>query len=376
MNIHIILSLAVSLFMLQACNKQQEQEVRDERDAVTGVVELQPVQLQMAGLAVGVMQRRNMGNKIETNGYIDVPPQSRATVSPLMEGFIKSTSLLEGDQVKKGQTLAILEHPGYITLQQEYLEWMQQLNFLKSEYDRQVELDKEKINAKKNLIRAETDYKGALARMEALCQRLLMLGLSPTSIAQGKIYAQIRLTSPIDGYITRVNGSLGKLITPGEAVFEIVNLDHVHIEMKVFEEDIHRINIGQAFSFSLAGSVETYSGKVHLVGKELDEQERVVHVHGHPDQVKATLLPGMYVTVTIYAEADTVWVLPEASVIQDDEKSFVFIKQQENSFSKVPVKAGKTMDGWIEIVPNERLKPQDSIVVHGTYYLSAASSDG
>lgn len=354
---------------------QEEQVNHSEPDSLASV-SLAASQQATAQVKLGVLQRRSISNVIETNGYLDTPPQYRATVTPIMPGYVKNTTLLVGDRVKKGQTLVTLAHPDYVSLQQHYLEEIRQLEYLRSEYERQVELDRDRINAKKNLLKATSDYQAAQARVEGLSERLMMLGLKPKSVTLGRISSEISLTSPLSGYVTKVNSTIGKLASPGEVLFEIVNLDHLHVEMKVFERDISRIQIGQSFSFSLTGSDQRNYGKIYLIGKSLEEEGRTIQVHGHPNENRDYFLPGMYVAATIYTGADSVWALPEEAVVLSDQQAFVFVKQPEGRFAKVPVQTGQVTEGWIEVMPGSGLEPKDSVATQGTYYLSAASEMG
>jgi cobalt-zinc-cadmium efflux system membrane fusion protein len=376
MNSRIILLFISTLFSCRNNPATQEEPTSGLVPDSLTTVSLAAAQQETAEVKFGVLQRRSISNTIKTNGYLDTPPQYRATVTPIMAGYVKNTTLLIGDKVKKGQTLVTLTHPDYVSLQQQYLEEIRQLDYLRSEYERQVELDRDRINAKKNLLKATSDYQAAQARIEGLRERLMMLGLKPESVAQGRISSEIRLTSPLNGYITKVNSTIGKLAPPGEVLFEVVNLDHLHVELKVLERDISRVQVGQPFSFTLTGSDQLNYGEIYLIGKSLEEEDRTIHVHGHPNEDRDYFLPGMYVTGTIYTGADSVWSLPEQAVVSSGQQAYVFKKKSDNSFTKVPVQTGQITEGWIEVMPGLSLKPEDSIAIQGTYYLSAASEMG
>ncbi len=87
-----------------------------------------------------------LSGSIKANGMLDVPPQNLVSISAPFGGFVKSTELLQGMHVKKGQVVVILEHPDYIKLQQDYLDYKNQLEFLEQEYNRQLDLSKENVS--------------------------------------------------------------------------------------------------------------------------------------------------------------------------------------------------------------------------------------
>ncbi|MFX6182913.1 efflux transporter periplasmic adaptor subunit, partial [Acinetobacter baumannii] len=74
------------------------------------------------------------------SGVLDVPPQQLLTVSSPYGGTLKSTDLLQGKPVVKGEVIAVLENPEFIQLQQDYLDYKSQLVYLKEELERQQEL--------------------------------------------------------------------------------------------------------------------------------------------------------------------------------------------------------------------------------------------
>ena len=64
-----------------------------------------------------------------------------------------------GDKVTKGQALLTLQNTEFLDIQKEYLEVAEQINYLKSEYERQKTLYDEKISSQKNYLKAESDYR-------------------------------------------------------------------------------------------------------------------------------------------------------------------------------------------------------------------------
>lgn len=356
--------------LLLACHSSNEkQEAPSEEPETMYQVRLDPEQLETADIQVAHLQKRLMGEKIRVNGLFDVPPQNRAEVSSLVDAFVKKITLLVGDKVEKGQELVWLHHPEIIDMQNEFIEKNQQLEYSKTEYERQVQLDENRINAKKNLIKAETDYKGMLAVVNALKEKLRMVGIDPTQVAKGRIYKEISLRSPINGYITKVNVSLGSMVKLGQPIFEIIDPEHLHIELKVFEKDIGQIDADEPFTFSISGDTTTYFGEIHLVGKQLNE-DRTVDVHGHVNENLGRFIPGMYVEANIYVSMDSVTAIPESAVFERDESHYVFLEKDRNNFRMEEVVVGKRADGWIEIL-NPAIKPEDNVVVNGVYFLSS-----
>ena len=353
----------------QAINNQEDNYSEDENN-----IHLEKRHLDEINIGVTTIQDKMIGEEIRINGHFDVPPQNKAVVSSFTDAFVKETSLLVGDKVKKGQVIVRLEHPDIITLQNELIERNQQLVYLKSDYERQQELDKNRINAKKNLIKAETEYKGMQAHVNALRQRVKMLGLDPHQVLAGRIYNQISLKSPINGYVTKVHIALGVMVKIGEPMFEIVDPDHLHIELRVFEKDIAYIKKDQLFTFSVAGRNQQHKGSIYLISKQLNE-DRSIDIHGHPLVNRPEFLPGMYVDASLYADADSVAVLPESAILEDDQKYYVFLRKGLLDFVRKEIKTGKRSNGWVEVI-NPDFSSEEEIVNEGVYYLSSMNQSG
>ena len=218
---YIFLVLAIIFF--NSCGgekKSSENENMEKED--NSLVEVTQEQFNSMKMEVATLQEREFDNTIKASGKIDVPPKSRAKVTSFVGGYVKTTSLLVGDRVTKGQPLLTLESPEYIDLQQSYLEIAGQMEYLKSEYERQKTLFDEKISSQKKYLEAESDYKRAKATYESLRQKLNMLRINPAQVEQGKFSSYITVYSPISGDITANNANVGMAISPTDAIMEIV----------------------------------------------------------------------------------------------------------------------------------------------------------
>ncbi len=71
-------------------------------------------------------------------------------------------------------------------------------------------------------------------------------------LEKGEIQPTVNLYAPISGYVTEVNVNLGKYVSPTDVMFEIVDTEHLHAELTVFERDVPRLKIGQKVRFILS----------------------------------------------------------------------------------------------------------------------------
>lgn len=332
-------------------------------------------QLEVAGIVLGKAEMRPVSGAIYANGMLDIPPQSLASVSVPIAGYVKSTELLEGSKVNKGQVIATLDGPEYIQLQQDYLDTKSNADYLQLEYERQQELARENVNAAKILQKAESDYKRARAKLRSIGEKLKMLDINPVTLNDGNLSNTIRLRSPISGYVTEVNVSIGKNVSPSDVLFEIVDTEHLHAEITVYEKDISNIEEGQRILFTLVNEAKEREAEVYLIGREISD-DRTVRIHGHLKEKNPKLLPGMYLKAKIYVDDREALTLPEAAVIDFEGQSYTFVVSGENnengntSFQMVPIEQGISTDGFTEITLSEGRNIQnEAFVLEGAYDL-------
>jgi cobalt-zinc-cadmium efflux system membrane fusion protein len=261
--------LMAFFFTLVSCNTT-EQEIpthENDRHDVSSVVELSPAQFNMAGVELVQAVAQLMSKGLKVSGVMDTPPQQLISVSAPLGGFLKNTDLLQGMKVKKGQVLAVLEHPNYVELQQNYLDKKTQLEFLEFEFNRQERLNKENVNSQKVFQQAKSDF-----------MSMKIIGVNASNLSVEKISREIKIYSPISGYVSEVNTNIGRYVNPVDVLFEIVNTDHLHAELIVYEQDIHKLKIGQKVRFYLPSSKKEIMASVYLIGRKIDA-DRSVMVH-------------------------------------------------------------------------------------------------
>ncbi len=338
-------------------------------------------QFQTNGMAMAQPELRSFGDVLEVSGTIDVPPESRAAVSAVYGGFVKSFSLLIGDRIRKGQLVATLENPEFLNLQQQYLEIREQLGYLESEFKRQQTLFAEKISSEKNFLQAESQYKTALARSAGLERQLTLLNISPASVSARSLSAISPIYAPISGSVTRVGVRQGAFVSQASEIVEIVNMDHVHLELVVYERDVARLREGQLIHYTLPElSDASYEARVHLISSALEE-DRTVKVHAHlQGEQPENLLVGMYVQARIQtgdasAAANgggPVLSVPESALVRQESGHFILVLETESEtgyvFRKIPVSPGTVRNG-IAPLPGLELPENARILTTGAFYL-------
>lgn len=369
--INKLITLLLFLFIITSCRNSNDNSQSTHHKEAENVVELSVEQVATIHLKLGKPEMKNLSGAIKVNGMLDVPPQNLVTISAPMGGFVKSTELLQGMKVNKGQVLIVMQHPDYIQMQQDYLESKSQLEYLELEYKRQLELQKENVNAQKTVQQAKSNYESLLAKNSGLKEKLGMIGINADNLSSKNMHSTISITSPINGFVTVVNVNIGKHVNPTDVLFKIVDTEHLHAELVVFEKDIQKVKTGQKVRFSLANESEERTATVYLVGKEIGS-DRTVRVHCHLDKEEATLLPGTYLNAYIEAGAQNVNSLPNDAIVSYEGKDYIFVTEREaNHFRMMEIKKGISELGYTEVDLNQKLNSDQQVVLNGAYDILA-----
>ena len=365
--------LGITLLINIACSNTKAEEQDKEAETITDFVTLSAEQIKNAKLTLGNFDQTTISDEVKANGMVDVPPMNMASVSIPISGYVKSTNILPGSAIRKGGVLATIYSMDYIQLQQDYLQAVSKLKYLELELDRQNTLSKEDVGAKKKLQQADSEVSSIKALTKALELKLEMIGCSVEKLKKGQILSVINITSPIDGYVKIANLSIGKNVAPTDVLFEIVGDAHKHIELKVFENDINKIKVGQKIMVENPKfSEKNMTATVFLVGKNVEADTKTINIHGHIDDeaMENKLTVGQYVNTKILTGKRIVNTLPESAVVLHGNGGFIFIKTKESTFQQIPVKIGITERGNIEVIPEKNIGNQQ-VVKQGASILQA-----
>lgn len=316
--------LSIILLSCRSENSEQAEAANSETTIRTDEVVLTDAQFRMAGITFGSVERKMISGSFRASGVLDVPPQQMVSVSVPMGGFLKATEMLQGKRVKKGELIAVIENPEYIQMQQDYLEAKSGLQYAKSDYERQQNLEKENINAQKTVQQARANFESLDARVKALREKIRVSGINLAAVEKGDIQSAIHLYSPISGFVTEVNVNIGKFVTPSDVLFEIVDTEHLHAELTVFEKDVPKLQIGQKVRFTLANESTERTAAVYLIGREISK-DRTARVHCHIDKEDIHLLPGMYLKAVVETGKNEVAALPDEAIVDFEGTKFIFV---------------------------------------------------
>lgn len=356
------------VFLVASCTNKKVEESNLNNQSNGKTISLTDVQLKNSGIVTAYPEKRTMSPILKVNGKIDVPPQNMISVSVPLGGYLKSTHLLPGTKVKKGEVLAVVEDQQYVQLQQDFLTSKINFVFIEKEYGRQKELNLTKANSDKALQQAESEYLAQKIKIKSLQEKLRLAGINPDQLTENNLSRSINILSPIDGFVTNVNVNIGKFVNPTDVLFELVNPNDIHLNLTIYEKDIDKLFIGQKVIAYTNNSSKQYTCEIILIAQNISK-DRSVEAHCHFINYDKSLFPGMFMNADIILNSNETSAVPEDAVVTYENKKYVFEDRQHNTFQLIEVQTGDSENGYIQI----RHAPTNSkIVVKGAYTLLGA----
>lgn len=331
-------------------------------------VQLTPAQFKNANLVVGAIEQKEVAAVIRVKGKVDVPPQQMMSVSVPLGGYLKSSTLLPGMRVQKGEVIAVVEGEQYIQLQQDYLMAKEKLVWLAQEYTRQQELAATQSTPQKSFQMAAAEYSGQQVLVSSLTQKLKLVGLQPAAIHKENISASIPVRSGLSGYVAAVHVNAGKYLTPSDVLFEIISTDDIHLALKIFEKDIPMLQIGQSvLAYTNQQPEKKYPCRIILMGKEIGA-DRSIEIHCHFNQHHLSLLPGTFMNAAIEVKNKAAAVLPDAAIVRYNNRQYLFIQSDSLHFNMKEIQTGIAENGYTQVM-NAADFTKSKIVTSGSYTL-------
>jgi len=356
----------LSIYCSSSDENSSESAVSDELLVIT------KQQFENEGMAIGNSITYPFEDLVKVNGYILSPPNGIAQVSTHVSGLISNIYASIGKYVTKGQVLCTLSSKEIISIQQDFAETSGKLNGLKLDYQRANSLINEKISSQKEFIAIESEYKSTLAKYEGLKSQLSLIGINAADTENGKIISSLNLYAPISGYITIQKCIMGQYAEPNQALFEIVDINQLQLQLSVYEKDITKLKIGQPVRFSVQGSkTETYVAELISVGKSIDQELKTIQCLASLKKEDSNkFVNHMFVEAEIIVEKHNGIAVPNEALLKVGDNNFLFIQEKEekaNHYLKAQkVDVGHTSKSFTEIITKDSLY---NVVIKGVYNL-------
>jgi cobalt-zinc-cadmium efflux system membrane fusion protein len=373
------ISLILVNVILLSCGKG-ESTTKDAEVHDDSTLEITKEQFEKSGLELRRLEEASFSEQFQVTGMVDVPPENRSTVSSYFDGYVSQTRLLVGDEVQKGDLLVRLKHPDYLKTQQMYVESLSNYEFLASEFERKRNLFEDQVISQKVFQSTKNDFLQAQAKLKATEEQLKLMNLNPKTVAEGNLTSEISIFSPIDGKISKLNVSQGKFLAQSEMIMEILDVDHIHLELNVFEKDVLKIRKGDSLTFKIPElSDQSYKAYVKLIGAEVNEN-RSLRIHAHPKREDVNFAVGMYVNAYFVSNTKNHLALPETAFSEIDNDMYILQLESKSEnqyqFKKIEVQTENPQNGMRPILNASEINTEAQFLTKGVFDILTSGGGG
>jgi cobalt-zinc-cadmium efflux system membrane fusion protein len=354
-----------------------------------------PTAAQWATLKVAPVKRISFRSEHVTEGKIAVNEDRSTLVFTPYSGRVTKLLAKPGDHVAPGQPLFTIEATDVVQVQNDFLAAVGGLNKARSQlrlaqiverrthdlYEGKAIALKEWQNAQNELTGAQNDLRSAQAALEAVHNRLRLLGRSDAEIArfeqQGRISAETQIVSPIAGTVVQRKAGPGQYLSTGgsDPVFVIGDLSTVWLVAYVRENDAPRIHVGQTATFTvLAYPDRTFQARIDYVAAALDPTTRRLTVRATIDNKAGLLKPEMFANVTVYADEGGAQALavPRDAVIFEGATTRVWVAHENGTVELRRIKLGLSNHDMLEVA--DGLQAGDKVVTQGSLFIDRVAA--
>lgn len=310
-----------------------------------GALQAAPQQGQMPPMPVEA-QPVSVGEVLRTIEAVGTLRANESVVlKPEMQGRVEKILFKEGQPVKSGQPMVQLDDDRY---RAELAEAIANRNLSEANYRRTQELIKRKVTS-------QTDLDKAKAEMEANEARVAL---------KREALSKMTLDAPFDGIAGLREVSVGDVVSPGQSLMQVVDIDPIKVDFRVPELFVGEVQPGQRLQITLdAFPGEQFSGEVYAVDPQIDTRGRSILLRATVPNGESRLRPGLFARVSLTLQRfDNAITIPEEAVVPQGDKQLVYrIKQGKTEM--VPVKLGIRREAMVQVL--EGLEPGDVVITAG-----------
>lgn len=351
------------LFLLT--NFANAQNISSEVNATPALLKL---------ITVEAVKAEDLQDSLHFSARVELDQQHVAKIGSTVTGRISEISAKLGDDVKKGQRLAILNSTELSQAQSDYLKASSQVNLRRIAVERAKRLVESDVIASAELQEREGVLNEAEVDLRAATDRLRVLGMSEADLKrlekQRTIHSYSPVTASIDGVVIERNVTQGQVVQPADQLYTIANLSTVWIVADVPEQDALWVKQGDQVEAEIpALDNKVVKGNLIYVSDIVNSKTRTVMVRMGLSNPQRLFKPQMLVTLKVKKSKIKHLAIPSQAVVRDEDKDYVFVQTGQTTFQLRAVKLGEEENGMRLLIGNE-IKEGEHIVTKGSFHLN------
>ena len=348
-------------------------DAEDHGSKQTQRVPVTKEQVARLGIKITRAVRGVVSREIRVPGEIKVNSDRMAHVVPQTPGMVLQVSAVLGQQVKKGQVLAVIGSQDLAEAKADYLASVERVKLTQETYNREERLREKNVSAEQDFLAARQALAETKILVRSARQKLLMFGVIPSKLPQlGKEpeeeFSSYRVVSPFDGTVIGKRIVLGEMIDEQTDVFVVADLSSVWVDLAISQDAISAVQEGHTVTIRLPDGSKSET-KIGFLSPLVASDTRTVLARATLPNPNGRVRPGTFVDagIRVPSKEETV-VIPKTSVQLVNDSPCVFV-WGDADFELREITTGAT-DGWqIEIL--QGLRSGEAVASENAFHLKA-----
>jgi cobalt-zinc-cadmium efflux system membrane fusion protein len=319
-------------------------------------------------LTIDAIGQKEMKRNLALPAVVEADPARLVKVLPPLAGRVTQLKVQLGEEVVRGQPLAVLDSPDLATAYADYDRAKVLLVLAQRNRDRLRDLARSGGAALREQQQAETDYVTAEVENQRAEARLRQIGVDPDDAANKS--RTVTISAPVSGSVIDLAVAPGALWNDSTAaLMTVADLSTIWVTANVPEKDTSLVAKGQSVDIIFAAyPSEVFNGQVLFVSNVLDPDTRRTKVRINIDNTAMRFKPGMFASVTFSGRSRMTPVVPTTALVLKDDANQVFVEVARWTFESVPVEIGYQQGDEAEV--QSGLKVGDRVIVKGGVLLN------
>jgi len=307
-------------------------------------------------------------------GEIILNDDAQALVTPYVSGYVKEIRKRQGDPVRRGEVMAVLESRELADAGAMYLAARERLVLAEKNFSREESLWRKKISPETDYLEARMVLSAARIEVRSTRQKLMALGLQKAAVDRLPGRADDSLTryeivSPLNGQVLEKNLSLGEMVESTAPVYRVADMKTVWVKITLHQNRLPYLKKGMAVLIQGDDPMGSATGTLTFIGPLVGRETRTAGGRATLLNPKGEWRPGLYVKVLITAGEERIPLLvPKKAVVTMGGMANVFVPAK-GGFEVRVVTTGRFDEDHIEITSG--LSPKERYVIDGAFELKA-----
>ncbi len=345
----------------------------DSQDDPAARMGTPPERRRMIGIKAVAAALTPMKKVVKMAGRVEADERRVKTVNVKVEGWVDTLYAdYAGKYVTRGMPLAEIYSPELISLQLQYLKALKWRTSVLSRYERNIEFSLgDPVNEAGRLT-----FTDIAALIDTTRQKLFLWGMSEEQVreieAATRPIRTLTVRSPIAGYIVQKPAVQGAKVSPGDRLFEIIDLSVVWVLADLHENELPFIKPGQEAKITLSNRPDKiFISRVDYIYPALSGLTKTARARFIVPNPDASLKPQMFGNVEMELDLGEKLAIPETAILDTGTRQIVYADLGQGRFTPRAVKTGTRVKGFAEVLSG--LRPGDRVASTAAFLIDSES---